>query len=377
MGDSDASMNDSDREEFCDEPNEEGTLDLADPHCDVFDQQMEEEMNEQQEAEEKDDSPGDSGKKKKSGGKKGRLAGAKKWSSAETAYLLELIDQKWYILKTAAKKKPVWIIIADSMELVGYQRNFAACANKWKILRNEYQVCKDSNKISGNSKITGECYQQLDAILGERASTQPPFLLNAGVFADTNDNQEDLLAEPHTPAPTAAAVPATSDKVQSSGTDKSSSQPRKKSRKERRLEEDTETELDAEKLTMPRESNAEKVSRLMGEHMTRTTDAFTSTLKEQAASDYQFATISQEEAERRQDQRWSQFMQMMAMQQQSIQAVVGLLGSHLQGGQNMGNYPQGRASAPTCWVDGCQNAAQHGYDGRKVACKIHRLHDMV
>ena len=143
MSDSESRSETSEREEQTIDLADNSLIDFADPNDGVFDIQMEEDMLREQEAEEKEDDPQESKesnlKKRKSGGKKGRALGASKWFKTEIALLLETIDDKWYILKTAAKKKPVWVLIADTMELNGFSRNFTACANKWKVLRNEHQ----------------------------------------------------------------------------------------------------------------------------------------------------------------------------------------------------------------------------------------------
>ena len=57
-------MESSDKEQFYHENNEYDTVDLADPHSDVFDTQLKEEMLKQQLLDDKNGSPGDSRKKK-------------------------------------------------------------------------------------------------------------------------------------------------------------------------------------------------------------------------------------------------------------------------------------------------------------------------
>ena len=43
---------------------------------------------------------------------------------------------------------------------------------------------KDSNDISGRGRITCPCYDELDAILGTRAASSPPIVLDSGGGAD-------------------------------------------------------------------------------------------------------------------------------------------------------------------------------------------------
>ena len=53
---------------------------------------------------------------------------------------------------------------------------------------------KDSNRVSGSGRITCPYYDEIDAIIGNRAASQPPVLLeSSGVDGDGGDEVETEL----------------------------------------------------------------------------------------------------------------------------------------------------------------------------------------
>ena len=415
MSDSESRSETSEREEQTIDLGDDSLIDFADPNDGVFDIQMEEDMLREQEAEEKEDDPQESKesnlKKRKSGGKKGRALGASKWSKTEIALLLETIDDKWYILKTAAKKKPVWVLIADTMELNGFSRNFTACANKWKVLRNEYQICKDANKTSGNSKISGEHFAQVDAILGERQTTRPQVLMSTGVAQRVPEVQSMAVEESIAPQKTQPHQQPTIPEATMNKSETPQNQvqtnvvvEKKKSRKERRLEEEpVDVEESAQNITKSKESSADRVARLMGEHLSSAVNTVTNKFAEQNERDMALARDLQVNEQCESSARWAQFMDAMAMQQNTMNCLLQLFQNSSQPPsqhpplQHQNLYPRPMSASMNsqmyppshppsefahaqgqkkCRVDSCTNSAQFGYDGEVIACAIHKFQDM-
>ena len=119
------------------------------------------------------------------------------WTDNETRALLqarreESVQNK---LKAVSKNKPIFDSVAKLLDEMGYTKSGAQCKMKIKNLLAKYRKVKDGNRISGNGADKYfPFFDDTDAIIGTRATSEPPILLDSGIpenFRDSVSGHED------------------------------------------------------------------------------------------------------------------------------------------------------------------------------------------
>ena len=93
-------------------------------------------------------------------------------------------------LDRAQRNRTIYEAIARDMNDCGYNKTWQQCKTKGKNLTQKYRKVKDHNNITGNNQENWPFFDQLDAILGTRASSAPVTLLQSGdptVLLDSQD----------------------------------------------------------------------------------------------------------------------------------------------------------------------------------------------
>ena len=106
------------------------------------------------------------------------------WTEGETQALLHVwSDQAVQLkLKAVSKNRTIYEAIARSLTEMGYEKTGGQCKTKIKNLTAKYRRVKDGNRKSGNSLDSSFVYfEEMDAVLGTRAASEPPLLLDSGV----------------------------------------------------------------------------------------------------------------------------------------------------------------------------------------------------
>ena len=128
------------------------------------------------------------------------MAAGAGWSNEETRTLLGVwgAADVQSQLDGVVRNKTIYEKITAALCDVGYERTWQQCKTKIKNMVQRYNVkamkwyiekrnfwlflnqVKDGNNISGTDRKTCPFYDELDAILGTRAASSPPVLLDSG-----------------------------------------------------------------------------------------------------------------------------------------------------------------------------------------------------
>ena len=102
------------------------------------------------------------------------------WTEEETIKLIELWGEESVQdqLQICTRNRSVYDKLSRQMTAAGFTRSAVQCREKIKKLRSEYKRVKDNNGLTGRGTRKWRYYDQLDAILGHRPSTEPPIVLD-------------------------------------------------------------------------------------------------------------------------------------------------------------------------------------------------------
>ncbi|KAM4625088.1 quinone oxidoreductase PIG3 isoform 2-T2 [Polymixia lowei] len=129
---------------------------------------------------------------------------ARGWSNNETRCLIsiwsnESVQRK---LDDSYRNRPIYEEISKQMEKIGFSRTWLQCQRKIKHLKSAFRKAKGSNK-SGKDGISCPFYEELDRVLGDRASYSPgdddvldsAETLNCTADADLNSATTDAVGD--------------------------------------------------------------------------------------------------------------------------------------------------------------------------------------
>ena len=118
------------------------------------------------------------------------------WSDEEVLTLIGIwgdakVQQE---LDGAVRNKTVFVKISRKMLEAGFTRNWKQCRDKLKNWKVGYKAAKDHNGRSGKGRKTCRYFKQLDEILGTRAATTPPQILESS-GTETRPAEEESCGE--------------------------------------------------------------------------------------------------------------------------------------------------------------------------------------
>lgn len=117
------------------------------------------------------------------------------WCDDSTKALLEIWsdEQVQKKLKKGEKKTALWRNISQKLSAMGYGEKTAdQCKVKIKNLIAKYRKVKDANRKSGNgTDNTFPFFDLMDGILGTRAASDPPIIVDSGAGPHTPEEDED------------------------------------------------------------------------------------------------------------------------------------------------------------------------------------------
>ncbi|KAK3741556.1 hypothetical protein QZH41_002939 [Actinostola sp. cb2023] len=120
----------------------------------------------------------------------------KKWSDAETRFILEIWRDNFPISKR--RNSGAWDSIAKQLNKVlteqgtNTYRNGAQCKARMKHLVYEYKKDKDHNGRSGHNRETYEYYEELDSVLGYKPNISPRCVVDCGLAESGDESPLDL-----------------------------------------------------------------------------------------------------------------------------------------------------------------------------------------
>ena len=83
-------------------------------------------------------------------------------------------------LEGCYRNSQVYKKIADSLREAGFYRTFEQCREKMKKLKAEYKKVKDKHEETGQGCFPEwEFYDALDAVVGQKHSTEPPVVIES------------------------------------------------------------------------------------------------------------------------------------------------------------------------------------------------------
>eukprot|EP00731_Ephydatia_muelleri_P001288 Em0001g1288a len=98
-------------------------------------------------------------------------------------------------LDGVTRNKKIYQEIATSHNVYGYDRTWEQCRVKVKNLVQKYKQVKDRNGVTGETRRTCPFYNELDAILGNRAATRPSVVVDSGNGSETIPVLEDEASQ--------------------------------------------------------------------------------------------------------------------------------------------------------------------------------------
>lgn len=111
------------------------------------------------------------------------------WKENEIQCLLHLripMDQDF--LDGKKKHDILWAEIHKKMQESKFTITATQIANKWNQLKRRYKEVKDNNRLTGRERKDFKYESQFDELYGEKASTNPIFLLDSFQTKKINDN---------------------------------------------------------------------------------------------------------------------------------------------------------------------------------------------
>ena len=105
------------------------------------------------------------------------------WMFAETGALISLWQQDHIqkMFNSMCRKKPIWEDISKQLKIKGIDRTGKQCEVRIHTMTTKYRKIVKANKESGASPKFCPFFEQLDEVLGTKASTVPPCLIDSGI----------------------------------------------------------------------------------------------------------------------------------------------------------------------------------------------------
>lgn len=111
-----------------------------------------------------------------------KATGSGAWNYEATRALLNIWGEQnvQEQLDGVAKNRCVYEKVSKEMHELGYEKTWAQCRTKIKNLLARYRKVKDGNRITGRGRCVCPFYDEIDSIVGTRAASEPPILLDSG-----------------------------------------------------------------------------------------------------------------------------------------------------------------------------------------------------
>ncbi|KAM4550636.1 uncharacterized protein V3H82_019722 isoform 1-T1 [Fundulus diaphanus] len=119
------------------------------------------------------------------------------WDDAETEAVITVWaeDAIQAMLEGAKHNHKVFQKISDEMKVRGYDRDLKQCREKIKKLRIQYKKVIDHNNKSGRGRKSWRFYDAMDEVLGHRASSRPPLLLESSTLNTAATKDDDATSD--------------------------------------------------------------------------------------------------------------------------------------------------------------------------------------
>ncbi|KAG6927907.1 zinc finger and SCAN domain containing 32 [Chelydra serpentina] len=121
------------------------------------------------------------------------------WTEREVRNLIAVWGDETVLAELRSKRRNAntYAKVSKGMQDRGYNRDAQQCRVKIKELRQAYQKTRDANNRSGSEPQTCRFYDELHAILGGAASTDPPMWFDSvcGSSEPTEEHDDDNDAE--------------------------------------------------------------------------------------------------------------------------------------------------------------------------------------
>ena len=143
------------------------------------------------------------------------------WSKEETTRLISLCGEEEVQVKLqeCRKNRSIYEDVATEMKAAGCERSYVQCRDKIKKLKVEYKKVKDKKKKTGEETPKWEFFEDMDRILGDRPSTEPPLvhdsladevIMPEQTSSDVEEEERDADETSSTTTTSSAATTATS-----------------------------------------------------------------------------------------------------------------------------------------------------------------------
>ncbi|KAG6926653.1 zinc finger and SCAN domain containing 32, partial [Chelydra serpentina] len=121
---------------------------------------------------------------------------APEWTEREVRDLITVWGDETVLAELRSKRRNVntYAKVSKGMKDRGYNRDAQQCRMKIKELRQAYQRTRDANGRSGSEPQTCRFYDELHAILGGAASTNPPMFYDS-VSGSSETTEEHFREE--------------------------------------------------------------------------------------------------------------------------------------------------------------------------------------
>ena len=98
-------------------------------------------------------------------------------------------------LEGCKRNKLVYEKVSESMKKAGFERSAVQCREKAKKLKCECRKIKDKHRVTGTGRTKWKHYDALDAVLGDRPTTEPPFIVDTLQESTSSDTEMDNSEE--------------------------------------------------------------------------------------------------------------------------------------------------------------------------------------
>ena len=120
------------------------------------------------------------------------------WTNREIQLLIDLRISLESQFNSNNNHTTLWNKICRELAVQGINVTDKQASNKWKALKSKYKKTVDHNKRTGEAKETCPFYETFDVVYGNKASTNPQYLLDSegGARTTTTEGKDETEATP-------------------------------------------------------------------------------------------------------------------------------------------------------------------------------------